>query len=42
MIALGIVTPTAAQRTAFEKNRRSDARTIMHGKTSDIENQPFH
>jgi hypothetical protein len=39
MSPLGIMAPETAQGAAFEKHRRSDARSIMNGKTLDVEYQ---
>jgi hypothetical protein len=39
--AFGVVAPTAGQGTSFEKNRGTDARSVMCGKTPDIKDDPF-
>jgi hypothetical protein len=42
LAALWIVAPTAAQRTALQKNRRPDARSVMHRKAFYIDQSAFH
>ena len=42
LAALRIVAPTAAQRTALQKNRRPDARSVMHRKAFYIDQSAFH
>ncbi len=41
MDAFRIVTPLAGQRTPFEKDRRTDAGTVMYSKTLNIKNDSF-
>ncbi len=41
MSPLGIMAPETAQRTAFKKHRRSDARTVVNGKALDVEYQSW-
>jgi hypothetical protein len=36
----GIVAPEAAQRAAFKKNRRADARPIVNRKPLDVKDHP--
>jgi hypothetical protein len=42
LAALRIVTPTAPQRTALQKNGRPNARSVMHRKTLDIDQSAIH
>ena len=42
LAALRIVAPAAAQRAALQKNRRPDARSVMHRKSFYIDQSAFH
>jgi hypothetical protein len=42
LAALRIVTPTAPQRTALQKNGRPNAWSVMHCKTLDIDQSAIH
>lgn len=40
-LGLGIAAPGATQRTTFQKHSGSNTRSVMQGKTFDVENKAF-